>query len=171
MPSDDDRTHAASPRELPSQAPLLSPSLTERLRNGRWWRNLIGEAGAEVFRVQLPTGPDVFLKQADGDDAQALIDEMGRLAWLSRLDAGNLPPVPAIVHAETMGGRSWLLTSAMPAALPTPGCRTIPDVAWPSCSPWLQRCGAGMPYRCTAARSTPTTCCGWPTPVDAWTPD
>lgn len=114
MPSDDDRTHAASPREIPSQAPLLSPSLTERLRNGRWWRNLIGEAGAEVFRVQLPTGPDVFLKQADGDDAQALIDEMVRLAWLSRLDAGNLPPVPAIVHAETTGGRTWLLTSAMP---------------------------------------------------------
>ncbi|USJ01175.1 hypothetical protein MUG10_02755 [Xanthomonas prunicola] len=97
------RAHAASPHEIPSQAPLLSPGLTERLRNGRWWRNLIGEAGAEVFRVQLPTGPDVFLKQADGDDAQAPIDEMVRLAWLSRLDADILPSCTPKPRADAPG--------------------------------------------------------------------
>lgn len=113
MQPHDDHSDHASPREIAAQAPFLSPSLVARLQDGQWQRNLVGEAGAEVFRVRLPTGPEVFLKQASGDTAHALTEEMARLEWLSSL-AGELPPVPSVEHFECAAGHSWLLTRAMP---------------------------------------------------------
>lgn len=98
-----------SEREAPAAAPALPASLAARLAGGAWRRNLVGAAGALVHRVQLPSQPNLYLKQGDGEVATAIADEFARLQWL----AGRWP-VPAVEHFEWRDGTAWLLTRALP---------------------------------------------------------
>ena len=104
-----DSDHLIAARELPVQAPWLPPSLAARLHQGQWHRNLVGQAGAAVYRLRTPQGADVYLKHGRGEAAQAITDEMVRLRWLT-----ELMPVPALLHFEGSGDEAWLLTGALP---------------------------------------------------------
>lgn len=96
-------------REKAARPPALPPNLTAQLDGARWRRNLVGEAGAAVYRLQRDGKPDLYLKQGRGDAASALVDEMARLRWL----AGHMPVAP-LVHFECSDSQAWLLTRAVP---------------------------------------------------------
>jgi len=96
-------------RERPAQPPSLPASLAALLYGYGWYRNLIGEAGAAVYRLHRTGQPDLYLKHATGVAAGALVDEMARLRWLA-----DLLLVPALQHFECSGDDAWLLTSAVP---------------------------------------------------------
>lgn len=96
-------------REALAHAPALPPSLAARLAGCTWHRNLVGEAGAAVYRLQRSGHDDRYLKHGRGEAAQALVDEMARLRWL----AGRWP-VPTLEHFEASTDEAWLLTRAVP---------------------------------------------------------
>lgn len=106
-PHDHDGDH--SPREIPSLAPDLPPSLATRLVGVDWHRNLVGEAGASVHRLHRAGEPDRHLKHGDGDAAVAIAEEFARLQWLQ-----DRWPVPALLHFEATADRCWLLTRTLP---------------------------------------------------------
>lgn len=107
--------HAAPPlpptpgREKSARPPTLPPSLAARLDGARWRRNLVGEAGATVYRLTRDDGPDLYLKHGRGPAAAALVDELARLRWLA-----SQMPVGAPVHFECSDNQAWLLTRAVP---------------------------------------------------------
>lgn len=122
--------HDDEPREIPSEAPELPPSLAARLRDVDWHRNLVGEAGAIVHRLSPSPrsrgdeAPSLYLKHGADDAALAIADEFARLQWLQ-----GRWPVPAIEHFEVSTnaaastasedesaphGKTWLLTHALP---------------------------------------------------------
>lgn len=96
-------------RERPCRAPRLPASLAARCAGAQWHRNLVGEAGASVYRLSRAGRPDLYLKHGQGDVAQALVDEMARLRWLHAQ-----MPVARLVHFECAAGQAWLLTRALP---------------------------------------------------------
>lgn len=96
-------------REIPAHPPALPASLGAALAGRAWHRNLVGEAGAAVYRLSARGAPDLYLKHGSGDAAQALVDEMVRLRWLA-----DQLPVPALDHFEMSRGEAWLLTRAIP---------------------------------------------------------
>lgn len=96
-------------RESAVKAPALPPSLAARLQGGRWHRNLVGQAGAAVYRLHTEQGDDLYLKHGRGEAAQAITDEMVRLRWLAEAVS-----VPALLHFEGAGDEAWLLTRALP---------------------------------------------------------
>lgn len=67
-----------------------------------------GESGATVLRLAMAGGGACYLKSAHGDAAEALSDELVRLAWF----AGRLP-VPAVRHFVRSGDSAALLTDAL----------------------------------------------------------
>ncbi|MCE4553589.1 APH(3') family aminoglycoside O-phosphotransferase [Pelomonas cellulosilytica] len=95
-------------REKAARPPALPPSLAA-LADARWRRDLVGEAGAAVYRVQRRGQPDLYLKQARGEAAQALVDELARLQWLA-----DFMPTAPLRHFEFYGRKAWLLTQAVP---------------------------------------------------------
>ena len=96
-------------REAPAAAPPLPPSLAARLDDCAWHRNLVGEAGAAVYRLHRAGRGDLYLKHGRGESAQALVDEVARLRWLA-----TRWPVPALAHFEADADEAWLLTRAVP---------------------------------------------------------
>lgn len=121
-------------REVPSAAPTLPPSLEPRLAGREWHRNLVGAAGAQVYRLHRPGSPDLYLKQGDGETSTAIADEFARLSWL----AGRWP-VPAVEHFEWRGGSAWLLTHAQPGRTAYEWLQDDPDRA-PAIVAALGRC-------------------------------
>ncbi|MBV8037724.1 MAG: aminoglycoside 3'-phosphotransferase [Pelomonas sp.] len=111
-------------REKAARPPALPPGLAARLDGVRWRRNLVGEAGAAVYRLQRPGEPDLYLKQGRAQTAQALADEMARLRWL----AGRMPAAP-LVHFECTGHQAWLLTQAVPGLTAHEWLQRRPDRA------------------------------------------
>lgn len=102
-------TPDAGEREIPAQPAAMPASLAELLSGRTWHRNLVGEAGAAVYRLDARGAPDLYLKHGRGEAAQVLADEMARLRWLA-----DQLPVPALDHFEMGRGEAWLLTRALP---------------------------------------------------------
>jgi aminoglycoside 3'-phosphotransferase-1 len=90
-------------------APVAVPaSLADRVTGYRWSRDLIGESGGLVYRLDAAGRPALYLKHGKGAVAAAVTDEMVRLSWL----AGRLA-VPAVNGFVALADEAWLLTSAI----------------------------------------------------------
>lgn len=87
---------------------MLPPGLVRRLASYHWRRNLVGQAGAAVYRLHRAGVPDLYLKHGRGRAAQELVDEFARQHWLA-----GLMPVARLEHFESIGNRAWLLTRAL----------------------------------------------------------
>lgn len=97
-------------REESCAAPLLPAGLAQTLQGYSWVRNLIGESGGVVYRLHgRPGAPELYLKYGRNTVADAIVDEMVRLCWLSRY-----VPVPAVEHFTSVPGEAWLLVTALP---------------------------------------------------------
>ncbi len=97
-------------REESCAAAILPSGWAEKLADYRWSRDLVGEAGASVYRLHGRAGySDLYLKQGSGSVADDVTDEMARLLWLSR----HLP-VPQVEAFAREGNQAWLLMAAMP---------------------------------------------------------
>lgn len=70
----------------------------------------IGESRADVFRLRLDDGTDLFLKSEPADEFGELADEIERLRWLRQM---NLP-APVVIDEVTEDHRHWLLMTAVP---------------------------------------------------------
>ncbi|MGQ7933014.1 APH(3')-II family aminoglycoside O-phosphotransferase [Paraburkholderia sp. D1E] len=73
-------------------------------------RQVIGESGAEVFRIRCDSGEALFLKSEPIDLLDELPDEVERLRWMKRLDL----PGPTLLGDTTEYNRHWLLMTAVP---------------------------------------------------------
>ncbi|WP_431287763.1 APH(3') family aminoglycoside O-phosphotransferase [Roseateles chitinivorans] len=104
-----DHDESDAPREIPARAPELPSTLAARLAGYDWHRNLVGEAGATVYRLHRSGAPTLYLKVGDGDAADAIVDEFARLRWFA-----DRWPTPRIEHFEWADGSAWLLTRALP---------------------------------------------------------
>ena len=97
-------------REQPTQPIDLPSSLAPLVQGYRWSRNIVGESGDSVYRLQPPgNGPDLYLKHARGLTVSDVADEMTRLRWLARHVT-----VPAIRCFLTTADQAWLLMTALP---------------------------------------------------------
>jgi aminoglycoside 3'-phosphotransferase-1 len=119
-------------REEATTEPPLTRALAARLARRCWARNLVGEAGASVYRVHGNAAPESYLKHGEGEAAAAIEDEMRQLRWVS--SAGW--PVPHVEHFERSAGQVWLLTSAVPGFTAWEWLTRRPDqtgrIAWHS---------------------------------------
>lgn len=97
-------------REQATTEPVLTRALAARLAGRCWARNLVGKAGASVYRIHGNGAPESYLKHGEGEAAAAVEDEVRRLRWVS----GAGWPVPHVEHFERSPGQAWLLTSAVP---------------------------------------------------------
>jgi len=103
MERDDAREEECPPAPVPSE-------FATAVAGYRWARDLVGEAGAAVYRLHSHrTAPDLFLKVGQGAVAGDVTDEMVRLRWL----AGHLP-VPRLIRFLADADAAWLLTEALP---------------------------------------------------------
>ncbi len=129
-----DHTDAARERPVP---PVDVPvTLAAWVKGWHWSRNLVGEAGASVYRLSRPAGQsdamrgvapgDLYLKHGAGPFAADVFAEAARLQWL----AAHVPvPAVRLVIATGQGGGSqrhaakpprtdaretWLLMDALP---------------------------------------------------------
>lgn len=100
-------------REAPTAAPHLPDSLAARLAGATWTRNLVGQAGAHVYRVQRAGEPDLYVKHGTDAAAHAVVDELVRLRWLGGAGPGA-PRVPALEHFACTLDEAWLVTRALP---------------------------------------------------------
>lgn len=82
----------------------------QRLAGAVIERQVIGESGAEVFRIHGDDGQALFLKSEPAGLLSELPGEVERLQWLQRLDL----PGPAVVGFTTDDNRHWLLMTAVP---------------------------------------------------------
>lgn len=98
-----------TPREIPTSAPALPPTLAARLHGLHWHRNLVGEAGAQVYRLGGVGTPDLYLKRGTGAAHDEVVDEFARLHWLRA--TGD---VPRVLHFEADAAGAWLLSEALP---------------------------------------------------------
>lgn len=91
-------------------APVALPTgLAGHVAGRRWHRDLVGEAGCAVHRLERAGDRDLYLKHGAGGAAGDVLDEAVRLRWLY----GRLP-VPRIRHVEAGAEGAWLLTDALP---------------------------------------------------------
>lgn len=96
-------------REVDSPA-LSLPSSMAPLAQGRVWRrNLVGQAGADVYRLPgLGPDQDLYLKHGIGRAADDLTSEMARLRWI-----GEHLPVPEVRCFVSSPPEAWLLSTAL----------------------------------------------------------
>jgi aminoglycoside 3'-phosphotransferase-2 len=73
-------------------------------------QQVIGESGAEVFRIRCSSGEDLFLKSEPTGLRSELPDEVERLRWMNRLDL----PGPTVLGDAMEDNRHWLLMTAVP---------------------------------------------------------
>ncbi|WP_044336478.1 APH(3')-I family aminoglycoside O-phosphotransferase [Sphingomonas hengshuiensis] len=102
----------------------MPPALSALVEGCRWHRDLVGEAGAGVYRLSAPDGADLYLKHGHGEVAEAVTDEMVRLRWAR----GRLP-VPGVRHFTATEDAAWLLTDAMPGITAYQALEADPDGA------------------------------------------
>ncbi|MES2453011.1 MAG: APH(3')-I family aminoglycoside O-phosphotransferase [Pseudomonadota bacterium] len=99
-----------APRETAIQPIALPATLAPLVQGHRWSRNIVGESGDAVYRLQAPgDGPDLYLKHAHDLTIPDVTDEMARLRWLAAHIA-----VPAIRCFITTPDEAWLLMTALP---------------------------------------------------------
>lgn len=96
-------------RESPAAAPALPPTLSARLHGLQWHRDLVGEAGAKVYRVGGAGTPDLYLKRGSRASHDDVVDEFARLHWLR-----GTGWVPRVLHFEADAAGAWLLSEALP---------------------------------------------------------
>ncbi|MBO9872250.1 MULTISPECIES: APH(3') family aminoglycoside O-phosphotransferase [Xanthomonas] len=97
-----------APREIPATAPALPPTLSARLHGLHWHRNLVGEAGAQVYRLGGAGTPDLYLKRGTGTSHDDVVDEFARLHCLR-----GTRGVPRVLHFEADAAGAWLLSEAL----------------------------------------------------------
>lgn len=73
-------------------------------------RQIIGESGAELFRIRCGSGEELFLKSEPAVLPSELPDEVERLHWMNRLDLA----APTVLGDAMEGNRHWLLMTAVP---------------------------------------------------------
>lgn len=95
-------------RERPIPPPSVPPALAALLQGARCYRDLVGEAGAAVYRIASADGSASYLKHGTGQVAQDLADEAARLLWLD----GRIA-VPEVRQFLLDGDAAWLVTSAL----------------------------------------------------------
>lgn len=99
-----------SDREAFCTVPTLPAGIAEDLRGYSWARDLIGEAGAAVYRLHGKHGaPELYLKYGYGAVADAIVEELVRLRWLA-----NYISVPTVMQFIYAKEEAWLLTTALP---------------------------------------------------------
>ena len=86
----------------------MPPDLLARLGPYGSTRVEAGESGGTVHRLAATGLRTLFLKEGGGVVAEAITDEMARLAWL----AGRVA-VPELVQFVRADGPAWLLTTAV----------------------------------------------------------
>lgn len=96
-------------REHPVPPPPVPPALAALVDDARCHRDLVGEAGAAVYRIASADGIVSYLKHGTGAVAQDLTDEMARLRWLD----GRIA-VPKVRQFLLDGDAAWLVTAALP---------------------------------------------------------
>lgn len=82
----------------------------EKFRGAPIERQSVGESGADVFRVRLGGGRDLFLKSEPVGALSELPDEIARLRWLNQRGL----PAPLVLDTMEENNRHWLLMSALP---------------------------------------------------------
>lgn len=98
-----EREQACGPAAVPA-------GLQDAIAGYGWARDRVGESGGIIYRLFGKRGaPDLFLKHGTGAVADAIIDEMARLRWLTGRVA-----VPALVQFVATADSAWLLTTALP---------------------------------------------------------
>jgi aminoglycoside 3'-phosphotransferase-1 len=106
-----------------SVKPITVPaSLVDLVAGCRWSRDLVGESGGSVYRLEKDGAAGLYLKHGEGEIAAAVIDEMVRLAWLE----GRLA-VPAVRGFVGLPGEAWLLTTAIPGRTAFQWLQDSPD--------------------------------------------
>lgn len=96
-------------REPACDLPDLPDALRGPLAGYRWARDLVGEAGAAVYRLDgRGDAPGLYVKQGTGTVADDIAAEAERLRWL----AGRVA-VPAIVAFARETDAAWLVTEAL----------------------------------------------------------
>jgi len=112
------------PREKISRPLAVPPCMTTLVASRTWARDLVGEAGAAVYRLSGPDEADLYLKHGRGSVAQDITDEMARLHWLS----GHIS-VPDVRHFVAYDDKAWLLTTALPGRTAYQLLKAAPDDA------------------------------------------
>ncbi|MBK5050953.1 phosphotransferase [Burkholderia sp. R-69927] len=82
----------------------------ERFAGALIKRQVIGESGAEVFRIRCDGGEELFLKSEPTGLPSELPGEVERLQGMKRLDV----PGPTVLGDATEDNRHWLLMTAVP---------------------------------------------------------
>lgn len=82
----------------------------EKLAGAIFEPQVIGESGADVFRVRCKTGNQLFLKSVSAVLQSELVGEAERLRWMTRLGL----PGPSVLDEATEHDRHWLLMTAVP---------------------------------------------------------
>lgn len=113
-----------APRERATAPVAVPPGLAPLVAGCAWHRDLVGEAGAAVYRLRGPDGNDRYLKHGTGTVADAVADEMARLRWAQ----GRLP-VPPLHHFTMDRDAAWLLTGAVPGITAYQALEADPDSA------------------------------------------
>jgi aminoglycoside 3'-phosphotransferase-2 len=90
-----------------------------RLQGHRWKRQL-GGSDAQVFRLEPPDGPALFVKTEPGGPLSELAGEAARLRWLA---AAGIRCAQVLDFVEE-NGRGWLLLQAMPGCDLESACET-----------------------------------------------
>ncbi|MBB5712232.1 APH(3') family aminoglycoside O-phosphotransferase [Sphingomonas xinjiangensis] len=96
-------------RERPVPPPFVPPSLAALVEGAQCHQDLVGEAGADVYRIARPDGSLAYLKYGTGSVARDIADEMARLRWLDGQVA-----VPKVRQFLLDGDAAWLVTAALP---------------------------------------------------------
>ncbi len=97
-------------RQKACPAVLVPASLSSLVAGYQWARDLVGQSGGAVYRLDgKPDAPDLFLKHGRDALAEEITSEMVRLRWL----AGYIS-VPAVTHFVGAADEAWLLMTALP---------------------------------------------------------
>ncbi len=91
--------------------PHVPGALREIVQGYRWRKIIIGESGAETYKLSAPQLPPLIVKYTAGDQGIDLEDEARRVAWF-----GRWAPAPQAQAVAAEGGAQWLVMTALPGA-------------------------------------------------------
>lgn len=88
----------------------LPPALADLVEGRRWTKSMAGEAGADVFHLEAPGRPGLYLKYGQGPGIAADVRGEGmRLFWA----AGRMA-VPEVRQLVAAPDEAWLLSTEIP---------------------------------------------------------
>lgn len=94
------------------QSTQLPQSWQAELACYRPVRQTAGKSAANVFRLEAPDRPALFVKTMSADPQNEIASEVARLQWL----ADNGIPCPRVLAKTQEAGRDWLLMSRVSGA-------------------------------------------------------